>query len=143
MPNKLKMNQKGNMLPNSHSFDYRYSIITSPATNLNATPMFYTGPFRMNKLVSYTGSYGPQETYAVMKYGKNHEQDREQDKEHRKKNKYGNVVYGNLRYYPGNMIPNNSFVNSYYYPNLTVDAKGNYITSNRGTKSTKSTKSTK
>ena len=106
MSNKLKINQKGNLLPKqpSRSFDKTSSLITNPTTNMNATPLFYIGP-RVNTLWSSTSPTMPY-AFAIMKYGNSNSMHK---------------VYGNLHNSIGNQIPNK-------YPNLnlTVNTKGNY-----------------
>ena len=59
----LNMNLKGNLYPNTSTFDHRYSYYNNPAVSMNAHPMFYVGQ-RVNTL----GSDNPY-AYAVMRYG--------------------------------------------------------------------------
>lgn len=108
MSNKLKINQKGNLLPKhqARSFDKRENIITSPTTNMNAAPLFYIGP-RVNTLWSSTSPSMPL-ALGIMKFGSS-------------TTGYMHKVYGNLYNGTGNQYPN-------MYPNLnlTIDPKGNY-----------------
>ena len=60
---KLNMNPKGNLYPNTSTFDHRYSYYNNPSVNMNSHPMFYIGQ-RVNTL----GSNNPS-AYAVMRYG--------------------------------------------------------------------------
>ena len=101
--NNLKMNNKGNLRPvyPSRSFDKRSSYITAPATNLNATPMFYIGP-RVNTLWSSTSP----KALGVMKFGNINSM---------------HNVYGKL--YTGK---GNEFQNMYPNLNVTVNKKGDY-----------------
>jgi hypothetical protein len=106
MSNKLKINQKGNLLPKypSRSFDKRNSLITNPMTNMNSAPLFYIGP-RVNTLWSSTSPAMPY-AFAIMKYGNLNSMHK---------------VYGNIHNSIGNKYPN-----KYTNFNLTVDPKGNY-----------------
>ena len=61
--NILNMNPKGNMYPNTSTFDNRKSYISSSAVNPNVHPMFYIG-----NRVNILGSNNPK-AFAVMKYG--------------------------------------------------------------------------
>ena len=117
MKNKLKINNKGSLLPltPSRSFNDRYNIITNTATNMNSAPLFYIEP-RINTLWSSTSPNMPN-AYAVLKFGNlNSMRD----------------IYGNLYNKPGNQFPNKT-------PNLnlTVDSKGNYKLVNENGKSFK------
>ena len=120
MSNKLRINQKGNLLPKqpARSFDKRSSLITTPTTNMNAAPLFYIGP-RVNTLSSSTGAAVPivpivptvptvPISLGIMRYGSS-------------PSGTMNKVYGNIYNSIGNQFPNR-------YPNLnlTVDLKGNY-----------------
>ena len=106
MSNKLKINQKGNLLPKqpARSFDKRHSLITNPTTNMNAAPLFYVGP-RVNTLWSSTSPAMPL-ALGIMRFGNSNSIHK---------------VFGNLYNAPGNQFPNR-------HPNLnlTVDPKGNY-----------------
>lgn len=62
----LNMNLKGNMYPDTSTFDHRYSYFTNSAVSMNSHPMFYIGQ-RVNTL----GSNNPS-AYAVMRYGNTH-----------------------------------------------------------------------
>lgn len=108
MSNKLKINQKGNLLPKqpARSFDKRSSFITPTTTNMNAAPLFYIGP-RVNTLWSSTSPSMPL-AVGIMKFGNS---------------TTGSMhkVYGNL--YNGT---GNNYSNMYPNLNLTVDPKGNY-----------------
>ena len=108
MSNKLKINQKGNLVPTqpARSFNKRSSLITNSATNLNAAPLFYVGP-RVNTLWSSMSPEMPY-SFAIMKFGNSNSNSMHK-------------VYGNLSNTIGNQYPN-------IYPNLnlTVDTKGNY-----------------
>ena len=106
MSNKLKMNQKGSLVPHmpARSFDKRFSIVTNPTTNLNSAPLFYVGP-KVNTLWSSTSPNMPY-AFAIMKFGNS-------NKMHK--------VYGNLYNATGNQFPPR-FPNL----NLTVDIKGDY-----------------
>lgn len=108
MSNKLKINQKGNLLPKhpARSFDKRSSLITSPATNMNAAPLFYIGP-KVNTLWSSTSPSMPL-ALGIMKFGNSNTSSMHK-------------VFGNLHNSTGNQFPN-------IYPNLnlTIDPKGNY-----------------
>ena len=126
MSNKLKINQKGNLLPKqpARSYDKRNSLITPPTTNMNAAPLFYIGP-RVNTLSSSPGaavSIVPRVptvptvptapivpiSLGIMRYGSS-------------PSGTMNKVYGNIYNSIGNQFPNR-------YPNLnlSVDLKGNY-----------------
>jgi hypothetical protein len=59
----LNMNPKGNMYPDTSTFDHRYSYFNNPVVSMNSHPMFYIGQ-RVNTL----GSNNPS-AYAVMRYG--------------------------------------------------------------------------
>ena len=108
MSNKLKINQKGNLLPKqpARSYDKRNSLITPPTTNMNAAPLFYIGP-RVNTLWSSTSPSMPL-ALGIMRYGSS-------------PSGTMNKVYGNIYNSIGNQFPNR-------YPNLnlSVDLKGNY-----------------
>lgn len=60
---ELNMNPKGNLYPNTSTFDHRYSNYNNPAVSMKSHPMFYVGQ-RVNTL----GSNNPF-AYAVMKFG--------------------------------------------------------------------------
>lgn len=96
----LRISQNGSLKPYPKSvFDNKRSFISSSATNLNSTPMFYVGK-KINTLWSSTNPY----SNAVMKFGNNLHN-----------------IYGNLGNSRGTLhpvkVPN---------LNLTVDMKGNY-----------------
>jgi hypothetical protein len=117
MSNKLKINSTGTLRPvsPSRSFDLRESLIMPSATNLNAAPMFYPGPKKVNVLWSSMSPDMPY-SFAVMKFGNNSMQ----------------KIYGNLSKSPGNLYPHK-------VPNLnlTLDQKGNYKLVNDNGKSFK------
>lgn len=119
MSNKLRINQKGNLLPKqpARSYDKRNNLITPPTTNMNAAPLFYIGP-RVNTLSSSTGAAMAQ-ALGIMRYGNS-------------PSGTMNKVYGNIYNLIGNQFPNR-------YPNLnlTVDLKGNYKLVNEQGKSFK------
>ena len=106
MNNKLRINQKGNLLPKqpARSFDKRSSLITNPTTNMNSAPLFYIGP-RVNTLWSSTSPDMPH-AFAIMKFGNLNSMHK---------------VYGNLYNSIGNQYPNR-----YQNLNLTIDPKENY-----------------
>ena len=118
MASKLKINSRGAFRPEkpARSFNDRESHISYPATNLNATPLFYIGP-RVNTLWS---SLSPRSSssYAVLKYGN--------------VNNVNNIynAYNNTNMHK--IFGNYGDIASVYKPdyvpklNLTVDAKGNY-----------------
>ena len=111
MSNKLKINSTGTLRPNypSRSFNQRESFIMPSATNLNATPMFYPGPHKVNVLWSSTSPDMPY-SLAVMKYGKHH-------------NLTMNKIYGN-----NSKLSKQSTLYPHKVPtlNLTVNQKGDY-----------------
>jgi hypothetical protein len=121
MASKLKINSRGAFRPDkpSRSFDYRESHISYPATNLNATPLFYIGP-RVNTLWSSLSPRSPN-SYAVLKYGN--------VKSVKSVNNIYNAYNGtNMHKIFGNYGDIGSVYKPDYVPNLniTVDAKGNY-----------------
>ena len=61
--NSLNISPKGNMYPNTSTFNHRYSYYNNPAVSTNAHPMFYVGQ-RVNTL----GSNNPN-ARAIMRYG--------------------------------------------------------------------------
>ena len=73
MSNKLRINSTGTLRPTnpSRSFNQRESLIMPSATNLNAAPMFYPGPKKVNVLWSSTSPDMPY-SLAIMKYGNSH-----------------------------------------------------------------------
>lgn len=105
--NKLRMNDLGNMRPESpaRTFNMRRDLITAPATNMNSAPLFYVGP-RVNVLWSSTSPASPL-ALGVMRFGNN--------------NYSLHDVFGNNKNVKGQLLPNR-------VPklNLTVDYKGNY-----------------
>ena len=117
MSNKLRINSTGILRPTnpSRSFNQRESLIMPSATNLNAAPMFYPGPNKVNVLWSSTSPDMPY-SLAIMKYGNSM-----------------NNIYGI------NKFTKHSTLYPYKVPNLnlTVDQKGSYKLVNEHGKSFK------
>ena len=117
MSNKLKINSTGTLRPTnpSRSFNQRESLIMPSATNLNAAPMFYPGPKKVNVLWSSISPKTPH-SLAIMKYGNS------------MNNIYGiNKFTKHSTLYP-HKVPN---------LNLTVDQKGHFKLINEHGKSFK------
>jgi hypothetical protein len=116
MSNKLRINQKGSLIPKqpARSFDKRGSIITNPTTNMNSAPLFYIG----DRVNTFWSSTSPNTPYAigVMRFGNS---------------MHGVPLYSNYDS-KGNLFPNR-----YLNLNLTVDPKGNYKLVNDNGKSYK------